>query len=209
MAAADDQILGAAGDVDLAMRADPPEGAAAQPPIVERLRFRRAPEITRKHLRSPDNDLAGRRRRAEMDLVANENGDFGERGWHAGRSKLLRAIMRGLRDRAGKFRHAVDLAQAVAGPQREEAFLDLWRTDRSADDAEAQPAEVGAIHRGIRRSRNHGGNAAAQGDALLRDDAPMVGDHFRIAETGRGRDHDRPTRPKRRQAGAERAADME
>ena len=91
VAAADDHVLGAARDVDLAVLADAPEVAAAQPAFMESRADLLRVEITGEHLRSTRENFSARRG-AAMNLAVGEHGDFRERdgtsdrAWRCSRS---------------------------------------------------------------------------------------------------------------------------
>ena len=112
--AADDYILGAAGNIDLPVGADATQIAAAQPALVQGGTGLPRIEITGKHLRPAAEDFAARRRRPAMNFAVGKNCDFGKRNRDATGADVLLAIMRRLCDGASEFGHSVDLADAFA-----------------------------------------------------------------------------------------------
>ena len=136
VATADDHVLGPAGDIYLAVVADAAEVAAAQPAFMEGRANLAGVEVAGKRLRPTREDFA-RRRALAIDLAFREHGKFGERDRYAAGAGALFAIVGRLREGAGEFRHAVNLAHAIAAPDIEEAPLDFRRADRGANSESA------------------------------------------------------------------------
>ncbi len=220
VAAADDQILGAARQPDEIVGIDAAEIAGVQPaPLVgivcfsldPRIAIVRRRDVAFENLRSPHQHhalLVGRA--AAFDPIAFQ---FGHDQLHVGQAMADRADARRAQARvhAGE---AVHFGHAEAFDDfHVQKLLHLLgqfhRHGRAAAIGKLDGRNVGSIERHVHQRAPHGRHGADHGGLETLDQSPEIAGDQRVAHAQRREQHGGAAIAHRRQSGANRAADME
>ncbi len=166
-AAADDQVLGAAGDADEALRILDAEIAGLDALAVERIDRAVVVEIADRHLRPADRDLALDAGRAFLALRIGDHQLLMQRR-KPDRAHLL-GVVAVAADPAG-LRHAVHLQQRDAVHLLElRPLLRGQRRRRAAHQPERRDVLRGVADRLVEQHVQHGRHAGRERDAVLLD----------------------------------------